>query len=141
MRLKRNIKKGLENLAAAGVVAALVGTLGFVGYKKCANAPETYHGFDSFAEKGYKPVACRIDTQGDVTDVTLLPGQYTKIKNADGTIKLDGRFLYSIEPDSWFAPNSPEHTDNYGHTPENSDYWSDTRDGTVTLAQITERGK
>lgn len=127
----------MNNLTRIGAYGAFFGTLAVLGLSflnKYGPVKVEYKGFESYAAKGLTPVACQIDTQGKVTEVDLVKGEdYSVTKTDDGTTVIEGKFNYRIKPDIAFAPHA-DHSDNYGNTPENCDYWADAREGTVILA-------
>ncbi|MBI5148734.1 hypothetical protein HZA33_03570 [Candidatus Pacearchaeota archaeon] len=133
--MKKDYKK--ESNLGTNVLRAIVGTafLGLLIYPKFRDAPERYVGFESYAKKGFAPVACQMQTKGDVIFVEKLEGPYIETRNKDGSITLVGNFYYQIEPDSYFAPHDEMGSDARGKTPSNpdNDYWGDVREGSVRL--------
>lgn len=84
--------------------------------------------------QNYKVDKVEIPTEGDVVLLKKLPFGNYEIKNLDnGSVIIAGNFYYEIRPQTKFAPDLC-HSDNFGNTPENSNYWGDIRYGTVLLS-------
>lgn len=139
-KLKQSISNGLVEIGLVLATAGVFGLFGFQTYKRIDNAPETFKGFEKYTQKGYVVQKFDIPTQGDITEVKMLPKEQYRVSKKDGKLVLEGNFEYSIEPDIQFAPHA-DHSDNYGNTPDNCDYWADTREGTVILAPKTLEAK
>jgi hypothetical protein len=107
-------------------------------YTSCDEAPKEIHA-EGFP-KGYQIENADISTRGEIIRVKKLPGEnYQKtVDSITGIITFKGNFEYEIKPLRSAMPKSPEHSDIYGRTPENNDYWKAVREGKVTLRVDTE---
>ena len=125
----------MNNISKISAYGAFFGTLALLGLSfldKFAPVQVKYDGFERYS--GLTPVACQMDTKGKVTNVNLVDGEnYSETRMTDGTLVLEGNFNYRIQPNGDFAPQA-ESSDLYGHDLDNSDYWSDIRQGSVILA-------
>ncbi len=123
-------KKAITNL----VVLATLSTA-FIG---CGQDKKVEYSNFPRLEQGYEVVDFNIPTKGKVVRIEKLEDQmYFSNEESDGSLTIAGTFEYEIEPEGRFKP-ALEHTDNYGRTLSNSNYWIDQREGTVTLKRIED---
>jgi len=116
------------------ILGAGIAAVATISYNELKDSPETYVGFNEI-KKEYTPIDFDIPTRGDVILIEKLENKkYETYKKDNGDLVIEGDFYYKIRPQSKFTPQV-DHSDMYGNTPENSDYWSSTRSGKVILRQ------
>jgi len=125
-KVKEVPKELTLSIAGLGLVASVVAYDG-------RDVPEAYEGFENLTSKGYEIVESDMPTKGDVVLVKKLENENYQTIQTDEGLELEGDFYYKIRPQSKFCPKDDQHSDRWGRTPENSDYWGATRKGKVVL--------
>ena len=121
--------KTIDNIVKGAIVAgALIATTG------CSNYDITNTRLENIP-KGYnKLVSHTIPTQGNVIRVRLLENEMYTQKVMDNKLEICGNKIeYEIQPDRQFTPKDMNHSDIYGRTPQNNNYWVAQRKGCITL--------
>lgn len=136
---KAGTKRSALYATVAGGVGVVVGVLLAPSINNLSNddaskpTPIQAEGFP----KGYHIENVNIPTRGTIIRVEKLPGeQYQKtVDSKTGMITFTGPFEYEIKPLNSAYPKDDLHTDMEGHSPydKNSKYWTDVRNGKVTL--------
>jgi hypothetical protein len=138
-RVSGNNGEGFKTLVI-GTLAVASGLTVFFGLNawNARDVPERAIGFP---QENAEVVSYNLGTKGDVIEIFRNDGTIItdSIVNLDESTTYfareeDGGVLrYCNRPQGQFAPDGEGHTDTYGNTPQNSDYWCAERPGIVTI--------
>ena len=115
------------------IIHVLTAGIGLNSLINCSpkNIPEVFNGFPEL-NQGYVITEFNVPTKGDIVSVSTTD-ETRRVILPDSSIIYLGPLHYTIQPDRKFMPQDLEHSDMYGRTPWNNEYWSDVRPGLVIL--------